>query len=86
MNDVHLQLELKNSFMENIIYLDHQKKSITGGHKYNDSFESYLEQYTGIRIDNEPCLSSLYTGFRKLFAPFVELKRLRKMKPGDVIS
>lgn len=85
MNDVHLQLELKNSFMENIIYLDHQKKSITGGHKYNDAFESYLEQYTGIRIDNEPCLSSLYTGFRKLFAPFIELKRLCKMKPGDVI-
>ena len=34
----------------NIIYLDYQTKSITGGHKYNDAFLEYLKNIVGDNI------------------------------------
>lgn len=61
----------------NIVILNHQVKSITGGHKYNDAFEAYLEKLSGIKVQSTPACAQKYKGLRRLFSPFVELKYLK---------
>ena len=68
-----------------IINLDYQKKSITGGHKYNDLFLNYLCMYSGCKIINTPKCSDLYPFWRKTYSPFAELRRLHLFKNGDVV-
>lgn len=60
-----------------MIYLDHHEKSVTGGHKYNDAFEAYMERLSGIQIQSTPACSQTYCGWKKIFSPFVELKQLK---------
>lgn len=63
--------------MKEIIYLDHQEKSVTGGHKYNDAFEAYLKQITGAKVIYTPSCAFKYRGWRKILSPFAELKYLK---------
>lgn len=63
--------------MKQIIILDHHVKSLTGGHKYNDAFEAYLENLIGVKIQSTPSCSQKYSGWKKIFSPFAELKYLR---------
>lgn len=69
----------------NIIYLDHHVKSITGGHKYNDAFEAYLEEISGIKILDTPSCANKYRGWRKIFSPFAELRWLRLFKKDTLV-
>ena len=71
--------------MNNIIYLDHHVKSITGGHKYNDAFEAYLEEISGIKILDTPCCANKYRGWRKISSPFAELRLLRLFKKDTLV-
>ncbi len=68
-----------------IIYQNRHKKSVTGGHKYNDAFEDYLEKLSGLRIDNRPQLFDYYKGWKQYFAPFLELKQLATFGRKDLI-
>ena len=63
--------------MKNIVYLDHHEASVTGGHKYNDAFETYLEKLTGIKFQSTPPCAQKYKGLKKIFSPFAELKYLK---------
>ena len=63
--------------MNKLIFLDHQKKSVTGGHKYNDAFENYLKQITGAKVVYTPSCANKYKGWWKILSPFVELKHLK---------
>lgn len=68
-----------------IVYLDHHVKSITGGHKYNDAFEAYLEEVSGIKILDTPSCANKYKGWRKFFLPFAELKWLKTFKRDTLV-
>ena len=68
-----------------IIYLDHQTKSITGGHKYNDAFLAYLKRLSGEDIIKTPSCAALYPSWRKIISPVVELKRLQLFKRDSLI-
>lgn len=70
--------------MKRIIYLDRHEKSVTGGHKYNDAFEAYLEKISGIMIQSTPSCANKYSGWKKIFSPFAELKHLRRFD-GDTL-
>ena len=63
--------------MKKIIYIGHHNKAVTGGHKYNETFEKYLEMISGIKILRTPSCSSKYRGWRKMLSPVAELKYLR---------
>ena len=71
--------------MKKIIYLDHHVKSITGGHKYNDAFESYLELLSGIKIQSTPSCAYKYNGWKKILSPFAELKHLKKFDKDTLV-
>lgn len=68
-----------------IVYLDHQEKSITGGHKYNDAFLAYLQKLSSEEIAKTPSCAALYPGWKKLISPFKELSRLGLMKSGSLV-
>lgn len=68
-----------------IIYLDYQTKSITGGHKYNDAFLEYLQGVSGEEIVKTPSCAALYSSWRKLISPFMELRRLRLFERGSLV-
>lgn len=68
-----------------IIYLDCPSLSVTGGHKYNDAFMSFLAGYSGLEYTKTPGCSESYFGWRKILAPLVELKHLSKLKKGDLV-
>lgn len=65
--------------MKKIIILDHHIKSVTGGHKYNDAFEAYLEKLSGIKLQTTPSCANKYKGWRKVFSPLMELKNLKSL-------
>lgn len=65
------------------IFLDQDLNSITGGHKYNDAFIEYLSKNN--EIVTTPSCATLYSGWNKIIAPFMELRRLSLLKNGDVI-
>lgn len=69
----------------NIIYLDRQSRSVTGGHKYNDEFEKYLSEITGEKIIDTPSCAELYPSWHKLLSPFMELKRLSLFKKDSLV-
>ena len=71
--------------MRKIIYLSRHKQSITGGHKYNDAFESYLEQLSGIKVKSTPSCGHAYQGWKKILAPFAELKYLKLFVKDSLI-
>lgn len=60
-----------------IIYLSHHEQTVTGGHKYNDAFEAYLEKLCGFKIQTTCACSRTYRGWRKILSPFAELKYLK---------
>jgi len=68
-----------------IIYLDYQTKSITGGHKYNDAFLDYLKGLSGEAIIKTPSCAAMYSSWRKLLSPFMELKRFRLFKRNSLV-
>lgn len=63
--------------MKKIIILSRHKQSITGGHKYNDAFEAYLEKLSGIKVQATPSCSRSYSGWKRIISPFAELKHLK---------
>lgn len=71
--------------INNIIYLDHHVKSVTGGHKYNDAFEEHLEKISGIKILDTPSCANKYKGWRKLFSPFMELKWMKQINSDSLV-
>lgn len=71
--------------INNIIYLDHHVKSVTGGHKYNDAFEEHLEKISGIKILDTPSCANKYKGWRKLFSPFMELKWMKQLNSESLV-
>lgn len=71
--------------MKNIIYLDHHKTSVTGGHKYNDEFEAYLEKVSGIKVQSTPSCASIYGGWKKIFSPLVEMKHLKNFDVNSLV-
>lgn len=68
-----------------ILYLDHHAKAITGGHKYNDSFESYLQEISGVKIYETPSCAYTYRGWRKCLSPFAEQKWLKFFKKDTLV-
>lgn len=68
-----------------IIYLNHQAKSVTGGHKYNDAFIEYLHGISGLGIEYTPSCAILYPSWRKIFSPLAELKRLSLFRKGSFV-
>lgn len=68
-----------------IVYLDHHVKSITGGHKYNDALEAYLEEVSGIKILETPSCANKYKGWRKFSSPFAELKWLKEFTKDTLV-
>ena len=68
-----------------IIYLDYHAKSITGGHRYNDAFIDYLQKMNGEDIIKTPSCAMLYSSWRKIFSPFMELKRLRLFTKDSLV-
>ena len=68
-----------------IIYLDYQTKSVTGGHKYNDAFLEYLQVLSGDEVIKTPSCAALFPSWRKLISPFIELKRLSLFKKGSLV-
>ena len=71
--------------MKHIIYLDHQEKSITGGHKYNDAFEAFLKKETRIEPQYTPSCACKYRGWRKIFSPFIELKHSKRFVKDTLV-
>ena len=71
--------------MKTIISLDHHEKSVTGGHKYNDEFETYLETLSGIKIQLTSSCASKYSGWKKMLSPFVELKHLKSFNKDTLV-
>ena len=68
-----------------VFFLNCPAKSFTGGHKYNDDFMSYLSSYTGWNIVRTPNCALTYPSFRKFYAPFAELKWLKRFQSGDIV-
>ncbi len=68
-----------------IIYLDCHIKSVSGGHKYNDEFLEYLQNLNGEKIIKTPSCAATYSSWRKLIAPFAELKRIKLFKKGSLV-
>lgn len=68
-----------------IVYLDYHSKSVTGGHKYNDAFLEHLQRISGEKIVKTPSCASLYPSWRKIFSPFIELKRLSLFKKESFV-
>lgn len=71
--------------MKKIIYLDHHKKVVTGGHKYNDAFEAYLEKLSGVKIQSTLSCSQTYRGWKKVLSPFAELKYLKLFEKNTLV-
>ena len=71
--------------MKKIIYLDHHESSVTGGHKYNDAFESYLEKLSGIKVQSTPACAQKYNSWKKFFSPIVELKYLNLFNKSTLV-
>lgn len=69
----------------NIVYLNYHAKSITGGHRYNDAFIDYLQKMNGEDIIKTPSCAMLYSSWRKIFSPFIELKRLRLFTKDSLV-
>ena len=68
-----------------IIYLDRHLKSVTGGHKYNDAFEEYIESLSRIKIQSTIPCASKYKGIKKIFSPFVEIKHIKAFNRKSLI-
>lgn len=71
--------------MKYIVSLDHHMKPVTGGHKYNDAFEEYLEGVSGAKIQKTPSCAVEYQGWKKIYSPFAELKWLRLFKKDTLV-
>lgn len=71
--------------MKQMIFLDHQEKSVTGGHKYNDAFESYLKQMTGANVVYTPSCAVKYRGWKKIISPLAELKHLKMFNKNALV-
>lgn len=65
--------------------MDCPVKCVTGGHKYNDAFMEYLSNYSNKELVCTPCCSTSYLGWRKIYAPFAELKWLRLIESDDLV-
>lgn len=68
-----------------IVYLDYHHAAITGGHKYNDAFIKYLSDYSGVSVVYTPCCAKKYIGWKKIFAPLMELKIIKLLNRGDIV-
>lgn len=71
--------------MKKIIILSRHEKSITGGHKYNDAFEAYLENLSGIKVQATPECAHRYKGWRRIFSPFAELRYLSSFSRDGLV-
>lgn len=71
--------------MKQIIYLSHHEKPITGGHKYNDAFEAYLERLSGIKVQSTSECAQRYRGWKKIFSPFSELVYLKLFRKDSLV-
>lgn len=71
--------------METIIYLSNHERTVTGGHKYNDAFEAYLEKVSGIETLSTPTCAQKYRGWKKIYSPFAELKYLRMFNKETLV-
>lgn len=69
----------------NCIFFNHPIKLITGGHKYNHALLSYLQKDSGTTVITTPRCSEIYPGWRKIYAPFSELKRIKRVGCHDVV-
>lgn len=67
-----------------IFFLDCHITSVTGGHKYNDAFKTYLEIVSRQELVNLPNCAKTYHSWKRIFAPFVEIKRLFLFRKNDV--
>ena len=65
--------------------MSYHDKAITGGHKYNDLFSDYLQQVSTRQVINTPSCTRLYPSWRKIYAPFAELKWLKVFHAGDLL-
>lgn len=75
----------QEKILNEIIVLSSHKKSITGGHKYNDAFVVYLEKMAGIKSLSTPDCAQKYRGWKKAFSPFAELKYLRLFSKDTLV-
>lgn len=68
-----------------VVCLGYGHGLITGGHKYNNAFREYLSHYSGLELVMTPSCSATYKGWRKLYAPIMELKHLCIIKNRDIV-
>lgn len=68
-----------------IFNLSYHDQAITGGHKYNDLFSDYLQVISNRQVINTPSCTRLYPSWRKIYAPFAELKWLKAFQAGDLL-
>lgn len=74
-----------SQFINKIIYLDRHQRSVTGGHKYNDGFQDYLEKLSGITFQTTPPCAQTYKGWKKIISPLVELKYLKIFRKNALV-
>ena len=68
-----------------IIYLSKSSASITGGHKYNNDLIAYIKAFSDVAIEYRDNPSQIYKGYKRLFAPFVELKELKNFNRRSLV-
>ena len=59
-----------------IVFLNYHKRSITGGHRYNEAFLNYLTEISGATVVTTPNCSAIYPSWLKPLSPLLELRRL----------
>lgn len=62
-----------------IVCLNKYVKPITGGEKYNERFLTFLSQYAKEAIDSTPNCEVTYPSWKKILAPILELKLLKRL-------
>ena len=68
-----------------IIFLNYRKRSLTGGHRYNDAFLDYLTEISGATVVKTPSCSSIYPFWLKPLSPLLELKRLKLFSRDSIV-
>lgn len=68
-----------------IVVLNNRNKAMTGGQKYNEMLIEYLRQHYMADIVSMPYCVNAYPGWKKIYAPFYELKCVKLIDKNSIV-
>lgn len=76
---------MKYNMVYSLIFMNHPHEVITGGHRYNNDLLCYLQDNYKLKVLTLPRCAEIYSSWRKVYAPFVELKIIKIIKRTSVV-